>query len=79
MCGRVGFYDDQNWKDALRGSNIQYHDEVGKLRPSYNIAPSQPMATLLNTGQYTYTHFGLIPHWAKDAKFQPKKKGTGYF
>jgi len=71
MCGRVGFYDDKDWKDALRGSNIQYRDDIGVLHPSYNIAPSQPMATLLNTGQYTYTHFGLIPHWAKDAKFQP--------
>lgn len=71
MCGRVGFYDDQDWKDALRGSNIQYRDDIGQLRASYNITPSQPMATLLNTSVYRYTHFGLIPHWAKDAKFQP--------
>ena len=71
MCGRVGFYDDRDWKIALRGSNIQYRDNVGQLRPSYNIAPTQSMATLFNTGEYSYTHFGFIPHWAKDAKFQP--------
>jgi len=71
MCGRVGFYADEDWKDALRESRILFRDEVGRLRTSCNIAPTQPMATLLNNGNYTYTRFGLIPHWAKDAKFQP--------
>ncbi|WP_345985739.1 SOS response-associated peptidase [Sulfurimonas sp. HSL-1656] len=71
MCGRIGFFDDTNWKDALQASHIQYRDDIGTLRPSYNIAPTQLMATLMNTGVYAYTHFGLIPHWAKDAKFQP--------
>lgn len=71
MCGRVGFYDDTGWKQALNENDIAFTDLIGELHPSYNIAPTQPMATLLNTHEYVYTHFGLIPHWAKDAKFQP--------
>jgi putative SOS response-associated peptidase YedK len=71
MCGRVGFFDDTGWKRALDQQGIAYTDLVGELHPSYNVAPSQPMATLLNNHDYTYTRFGLIPHWAKDAKFQP--------
>lgn len=71
MCGRVGFFDDTEWIRAVRNSYGSYRDLVGELRASYNTAPSQPLAALLNTGDYTYTRFGLIPHWAKDAKFQP--------
>ncbi|MDX1295645.1 MAG: SOS response-associated peptidase [Sulfurimonadaceae bacterium] len=71
MCGRVGFYDDAGWSKAILAHYGHYNNLVGDLLPSYNIAPSQPMATLLNSGDYTYTHFGLIPHWAKETKFQP--------
>lgn len=71
MCGRIGFFNDADWINAMAAYIGRYNNLVGDLLPSYNIAPSQPMATLLNNGDYTYTHFGLIPHWAKDAKFQP--------
>lgn len=40
----------------------------GELAPRYNIAPSQPVPTVLNDGKnkLTFTHWGLIPSWAKD-------------
>lgn len=71
MCGRVGFYNDEDWRNVVRSVVGDISDRVGALTPSYNTAPSQPLATLLNTKTYTYTRFGLIPHWAKDGKFQP--------
>ncbi len=38
------------------------------LKPRYNIAPSQPVLTVLNDGskELTFTRWGLIPSWAKD-------------
>ncbi len=71
MCGRVGFYDDIGWSKSVLAHYGQYNNLIGELSPSYNIAPSQPLATLLNNGNYDYTHFGLIPHWSRDTKFQP--------
>mgnify|MGYP000087235800 CR=1 FL=1 len=71
MCGRVGFFSDGlfiNDAQALLGDFI---NDIGTLTPHYNIAPSQPLATLLNNGHYTYSHFGFIPHWAKDKKLHP--------
>ena len=71
MCGRVGFYDDIGWSKSVLAHYGHCNNLIGELIPSYNIAPSQPLATLLNNGNYAYTHFGLIPHWARDTKFQP--------
>ena len=41
-----------------------------ELQPRYNIAPTQPLLTVLNDGsrQMQPIRWGLIPHWAKDAK-----------
>lgn len=71
MCARVGFYDDADWHDALSKYYGPYQDQVGELRPRFNIAPSQQLPALLNSGDYLYTHFGLIPHWSKDPKVTP--------
>ncbi len=71
MCGRVGFFSDTEWVVTATSLVSRFHNRIGALNSSYNTAPSQPLATLLNTGDYTYTRFGLIPHWAKDAAFQP--------
>ena len=68
MCGRVGFFDDVSWTRAVTKYYGNYANKIGTLTPHYNIAPSQPLATLLNTGEYTHTHFGLIPHWMKEKK-----------
>jgi putative SOS response-associated peptidase YedK len=40
----------------------------------YNIAPSQPVAVVRNVGhgrELVPLRWGLIPSWAKDAKFAP--------
>lgn len=68
MCGRVGFYDDKEWKSAVVRNIGNVRDEIGTLVPHYNIAPSQPLATLLGNGTYRYTGFGFIPHWMKEPK-----------
>jgi len=41
-----------------------------KITPRYNIAPSQPVAVIPNTGEKKMDFFiwGLIPSWAKDPK-----------
>ena len=40
-----------------------------RIAPRFNIAPSQPLVTILNDGRRksTFTQWGLIPFWAKDA------------
>ena len=42
----------------------------GALPPRYNIAPSQPIPVVANTGENKLDYFvwGLIPFWAKDPK-----------
>ncbi|MEA3417813.1 MAG: SOS response-associated peptidase [Campylobacterota bacterium] len=68
MCGRVGFFDDIAWKKAVNNYYGRFNDKIGMLVPHYNIAPSQSLVALLNNGNYTFTHFGLIPHWMKEKK-----------
>ncbi len=69
MCGRVALHDDKQFLEEAKKS-IKKLEQKLTLKPSYNIAPSQPLATLTNDKVYQYTRFGLIPHWAKDTKFQ---------
>ncbi len=71
MCGRVGFFDDVQWQQALRESKLWYENRVASFRPSYNIAPSQQLPALLSDHRYINTSFGLIPHWAKTAENRP--------
>jgi len=70
MCGRVALHDDKQFLKEVKKTIQEVQDKL-TLKPSYNIAPSQPIATLTNDKVYQYTRFGLIPHWAKDKKFQP--------
>ena len=42
---------------------------IPELAPRYNIAPTQPVATILSAGdrrQFQMLRWGLIPSWAKD-------------
>ncbi len=71
MCGRVGFFDDAQWQQALRESHLWHEDRVISFNPSYNIAPSQQLPALLSDRRYINTSFGLIPHWAKSAGNRP--------
>lgn len=71
MCGRVGFIDDKHFLAECKKifAHIQQENDCPIL--NYNIAPSMPMAALLNNSTYQNVRFDLISHWAKDAKFQP--------
>jgi putative SOS response-associated peptidase YedK len=72
MCGRF----------ASRGTakDIEKEFKVGKLNklifePRYNIAPSQPIAAVLETDgerMVSELRWGLIPAWAKDAAIGSK-------
>lgn len=64
MCGRFTLTIDPNHlQEAFPWAVIP-----GDLAPRYNIAPSQPVAVIPNTGDNEVTLFkwGLIPSWSKD-------------
>lgn len=64
MCGRFFFYGDG---EAVQ---VDFPELIvpPELGPRYNIAPSQPVAVIANTGEQVLDHFlwGLVPSWAKD-------------
>jgi putative SOS response-associated peptidase YedK len=72
MCGRIvlfrlaRFTDLFPWIRALDGANLDV--------PRYNIAPTQPIAAVLNDGTRVARplHWGLVPHWAKDVAIGSK-------
>jgi len=66
MPGRLAIYNDKIFKDDI--SELIKNDMIGNLNPRYNIAPTIPIPTLLNNGNYLYTHFGYLPSWAKSKK-----------
>lgn len=67
MCGRFVFTDPSRIKSLLPEAVID-EQIVMEFRPSYNVAPSQPVLTMLNDGSHAliYTRWGLIPSWTKD-------------
>ncbi len=70
MCGRfIQISDPEKIKISL--PDLEIDDTVlEKSKPHYNIAPTQDILTVLNTAppKLTFTHWGLIPFWAKDKK-----------
>ena len=64
MPGRLAIFNDSTFKkDAL---HLIKNDMIETLSPKYNIPPTLPIPTLLNNGNYLYTHFGYLPSWAKN-------------
>jgi putative SOS response-associated peptidase YedK len=68
MCGR--FTLSQSAEIIAQAFDVA---NVPPLTPRYNIAPTQPVATVLikpedTQRQFQMLHWGLIPSWAKDAK-----------
>ncbi len=64
MCGRFTLTIDPNHlQEAFPWAEIP-----DDLPPRYNIAPSQPVAVIPNTGDNTLSMYkwGLIPSWSKD-------------
>ena len=64
MPGRLAIYNDSLFKKAAQ--KLIQNDMIGTLTPSYNIPPTLAIPTLLNSGNYLYTHFGFLPSWAKN-------------
>ncbi|MBU0979335.1 MAG: SOS response-associated peptidase [Nanoarchaeota archaeon] len=64
MCGRFSLFniDSVAYRFGL--------EDMPKLRPNYNIAPSQTTAVILNESPKAVSmlRWGLIPSWAKDEK-----------
>jgi len=67
MCGR--FTQSQSAEIIAKAFDVA---DVPNLTPRYNIAPTQPVGTVLQTAehsrQFKMFHWGLIPSWAKDTK-----------
>lgn len=66
MCGR---YSQSHSSEAIAAA-FQLVG-VPSVSPRYNIAPTQSVATVLQTAeqpdrQFRWLHWGLIPSWAKD-------------
>jgi putative SOS response-associated peptidase YedK len=64
MCGRFSLTADVN---AVQ-EKFPWVNVPPELTPRYNIAPTQPVAVVVNDGknQLDYFTWGLIPSWAKD-------------
>lgn len=70
MCGRYS----QRQSAEIIAKTFQI-DHVPALKPRYNIAPTQSVATILQPStnrQFKMLHWGLIPSWAKDTKISSK-------
>lgn len=67
MPGRLNHYNDTTFTKDAQKKLPNFLNRVGNLNAFYNIPPTSPIATLLDTGEYLYSHFGLIPSWAKQA------------
>jgi len=68
MCGRFSLYADIRTIEERFGEATF---EIDEYEPSYNIAPSQQILTVINDGSKNrlgYLKWGLVPPWAKDAK-----------
>lgn len=68
MCGRYSLFSDIRIIEERFGEVTFEEDEYV---PSYNIAPSQHILTVINDGSKNrlgYLKWGLIPIWAKDPK-----------
>jgi putative SOS response-associated peptidase YedK len=64
MCGRFALVAEQeDFEQVLPGLKV----DVLPV-PRYNIAPTQPVALVLNDGNFALTlaRWGLIPSWSKD-------------
>ena len=68
MPGRVAIYDDVSFKYDILEVFGSFQDNIKLLNPRYNIAPTTPLPVFLNNRVYTYSHYRLIPSWAKDKK-----------
>ena len=72
MCGRYNLITEA--KALVDYFEIeQVWIDLAELRPYYNIAPSQNIPIVRNTGngrELALVRWGLVPHWSAEAKLQ---------
>ncbi|MCG8395103.1 SOS response-associated peptidase [Bacillus atrophaeus] len=69
MCGRFTLFSE--FDDILEQFDIDHFLPKDEYNPSYNVAPSQNILTIINDGSSNRLgklRWGLIPPWAKDEK-----------
>lgn len=69
MCGR--FTLSAPYKEIIDRFMIEAAIEEELYHPSFNIAPSQPVLSVINDGEKNrlgFLQWGLIPSWSKDKK-----------
>jgi putative SOS response-associated peptidase YedK len=67
MCGRFNLVGPGDLRVRFATQN-----ELPGLPSRYNIAPSQQVVIVTNRREMQLVRWGLLPHWAKDAKFGGK-------
>jgi putative SOS response-associated peptidase YedK len=65
LCGRFTFQPTEEFYERF-----QIINRLDSVVPRYNIAPGQmvPVVISQSPNQVVLMRWGLIPHWAKDAK-----------
>jgi putative SOS response-associated peptidase YedK len=69
MCGRFTLFAE--YDDILNRFDIEAAIEQDLYQPSYNIAPSHSVLSVINDGtrnRLGYLRWGFVPSWAKDDK-----------
>lgn len=69
MCGRFTLFAD--FKTIVERFDIEAAIQADLYHPSYNIAPSHSVLSVINDGtrnRMGYLKWGLIPSWSKDEK-----------
>ncbi len=69
MCGRFTLFAE--FDDILERFDIEAAIEQDLYIPSFNIAPSQSVLSVINDGRRNrlgYLRWGFVPSWAKDEK-----------
>jgi len=71
MCGRITVRTST--EDLLREFNLSVVEPL-TWRPRYNLAPTQPVPVVANTGERLLEvyRWGLVPSWAKDVAMGSK-------
>lgn len=72
MCGRYALFNTEEFLEDVKDINSYlYLQQDLKFFPSYNIAPSSLVPTLLHEKQslkFTQSRWGLLPSWSKELK-----------
>lgn len=76
MCGRVTLeLDIQLLRDILNDAYGVKTMTLNHYKPRYNIAPSQPLLSVINDGvsnRAGYLKWGFVPSWSKDTSIGNK-------